>query len=147
VISEIFLHLVQSAATALATPDANGVLQPLVVLKAYPNWSRPQLEPPIAALEIASLAPAGNRIGQRAARQVLGLRLYVFAQNEVPGLSDLLEAALALQQAVASFEVGGSRVDCAFSEGQRHTNQTGTAQEDHGFSWFVTVTFPYQGGA
>jgi hypothetical protein len=32
-------------------------------------------------------------------------------------------------------------VECAFSEGQRHINQTGTIQEDHGFSWFLTVIY------
>ena len=133
-ISEIFLHLISQATTALGVQT----------LKAFPNWARPQLEPPIAALEIATLAPAGNRIGQRAARQTLGLRFYVFAQNEAPGLTDLLDAVLALQQTVASFEADGSRVDCAWSDGQRHQNQTGSAQEDHGFSWYLTVTFPHQ---
>ncbi len=133
-ITEIYSYLVQATATALATQ----------VVRAFPNWARPALEPPIAALEIATLAPAGNRIGQRAARQTLGLRLYVFAQNEAPGLTGMLDAVLALQQTVASFEANGSRVDCAFSDGQRHQNQTGTAQEDHGFAWYLTVTFPHQ---
>ena len=133
-IGEIYLSLCQFAATALGCD----------ILKAFPNWSRPQLAPPIAALEIATLAPAGNRIGQRAARQTLGLRLYVFAQNEAPGLTGMLDAVLALQQTVASFEADGSRVDCAFSDGQRHQNQTGTVQEDHGFTWYLTVTFPHQ---
>lgn len=133
-ITEIYDYLISEATTALEVQ----------VLKAYPNWSRPLLTPPIAALEIASLAPAGRRIGQQSARQALGLRLYVFAQNEAPGLAEMLEAVLGLQQAVASFEADGRRVDCAFGEGQRHINQTGTTQEDHGFSWFLTVTFPHQ---
>lgn len=130
-IAEIFDHLVSQAATALGCQ----------VLKAYPTWARPDLAPPIAALEIATLAPAGNRIGQRAARHALGLRLYVFAQTEVPGLAEMLEAVQTLQQTVASFEADGQRVDCAFAEGQRIDNQTGTRQEDHGFSWFLTATY------
>ena len=133
-IAEIYDHMVSEAATALGCD----------VLKAYPNWARPLLAPPIAALEIATLAPAGNRIGQRSARHALGLRLYVFAQNEAPGLAGMLEHVLSLQQTVASFEADNCRVDCVFNEGQRHINQTGATQEDHGFSWFLTVTFPHQ---
>lgn len=130
-ISEIYDYLCQSTATALGVQ----------VLKAFPNWARPQLSPPIAALEIATLAPAGNRIGQRAARRTLGLRLYVFAQNEAPGLAGMLDAVNDLQETIMTFDIGGKRVECLFAEGQRHTNQTGASQEDHGFSWFLAVSY------
>jgi len=130
-ITEIYDYLCQSAASALGCST----------LRAYPHWARPALEPPIAALEIASLASAGNRIGQRAARHALGLRLYVFAQNEAPGLAGMLEQVQALEQSIATSVVDGRRVDFVFSDGQRHQNQTGSQQEDHGFSWYVSATY------
>jgi prepilin-type processing-associated H-X9-DG protein len=130
-IEEIYDHMVSEAATALGCD----------CLKAYPNWARPLLTPPIAALEIASLAPAGNRIGQPSARHALGLRLYVFAQNEAPGLAGMLEQVQALEQSIATSVVDGRRVNFAFADGQRHINQSGAQQEDHGFSWYVSATY------
>lgn len=131
-IAEIYDTLVSDVATALGVD----------VIRGAPNWSRPSLTPPIAALEIAALAlPAGNRIGQRAARHALGLRLYVFGLNESPSLAGMLEAVTVFQQTHASIPVLGRCVDIVWNDGQRHVNQTGTTQEDHGFTWFLTATY------
>lgn len=129
-IDDIYNFLVSQAATALA----------VTVVKAFPNFLRPTLVPPMAALEIASLAMASNRIGQKSARHALGLRLYVFAANEV-SLAQMLESVLTLEQQILSATVAGQRVDFSFADGQRHQNQSGTEEEDHGFSFFVTATY------
>lgn len=109
-------------------------------LLAFPAWSRPAQVPPIAALEISTLSGAGNRIGQRNARHALGLRLYVFGANE-PGLAQLLDSVLSLEAETARLEISGQPVDISFSGGQRWENQTGTAQENHGFFWDVTAAW------
>lgn len=130
-VEAVFSFVASAAASALACQ----------VVRAFPNWTRGNLTPPLAALEIASLAPAGNRIGQRSTRHALTLRLYVFAANE-SSLAQMLDDVLALKQSIASVEVvTGRRVNFAFTDGQRHINQTGTQQEDHGFSWGVTATY------
>lgn len=129
-IAAIYDALVSEVASALG----------VTVVRAFPNWARPTLVPPLAALEIAGLLPSGNRQGQQNARHALGMRLYLFAENEV-ALAQMLDSVMALEQSILSLAVAGKRVNFSFAEGQRHQNQTGTQQEDHGFSFYVTASY------
>jgi len=129
-IADIFDTLVSQAASALG----------VTVVRAFPNWARPTLVPPLAALEIAGLLSDRSRIGQKSAQHVLGLRLYLFAETE-PALAQMLDSVMALEQSILTLTVAGKDVNFAFGDGQRHQNQTGTQQEDHGFSFYVTASY------
>lgn len=129
-IAAIYSFLVLQAASALAT----------IVVRGFPRWANPTMVPPLAALEYTTLAPAGNRIGQKNARHALGLRLYVFADND-PDLGQMLDSVMALEKSIATSTVAGMKVDFALTDGQRYQNQSGTQQEDHGFSFGVTAFY------
>jgi hypothetical protein len=110
------------------------------VIKGRPNWSRPNQTPPIAALEIDSIAGAGNRIGQKHARHALTLKLTVFAPSHF-ALAQMIDSVAALQASAASIEVAGQRVDVSFADGLRHQSETGVSQEDHGFFWVIAASY------
>lgn len=129
-VAEIFSELLSQAEAALGVN----------VVKGKPNWARPNSTPPCAALEIESIAGAGNRIGQRNARHALGLKLTVFAQS-LPGLAQMLDSVQVLEANAQSLSVAGQRVDILFGEGLRHDNQDGVSQEDHGFFWVITASY------
>lgn len=129
-IAEIYSFLVIRATSALAK----------TVVRGFPRWANPTVVPPLAALEYTTLAPAGNRIGQKNARHALGFRLYVFADNE-PALGQMLDRVMALEQVIAVSTVAGKKVDFALTDGQRYQNQSGTQEEDHGFSFGVTAFY------
>lgn len=129
-ILEAYDHMVSQAASALAVQ----------VVQAFPNWSRPALAPPLAAVEISDLNPAGSRIGQADARHVLVLRLYVFANTETQ-LGQMLDGVVSLKKTLASLVVGGAVARFSISGGQRYQSLTGAVQEDHAFFFSVSVNY------
>lgn len=128
-IAEIYSDLLSVAEAALSVN----------VVKGFPKWGRPTVTPPIAALEINAIREATlQRIGD--VRQVLDMTLYVFAEHE-PGLALLLDRIVLMKKTTLALDIAGQVVQLRYTDGQRYENQSGTQQEDHGFSWSIAATY------
>lgn len=113
----------------------------LNVVKGFPNWGRPNLVPPVAALEILSWFPSRpTRVGEKRARQSLQFQIWVFARHE-PELADMLESISAWDAARGPATVDTNRVEFVMSEGQKHFNQSGAEQEDHAFRLILNAAW------
>lgn len=131
-IQELYDHIVTEVAAATGVN----------VVKGFPNWGRPNLTPPVAALEILSWFPQRpTRVGEKRAQQSVQFQLWVFAQHE-PQLTELLDSITAWDATKESATVDGNNVrQFALTEGQRHFSQTGVEQEDHAFRFIINVAW------
>jgi len=129
-ILEILNDLVTQLAAALG----------VTVVKGFPDWARPALAPPLAALEITGWLPSTNRIGQRQARQTASFRFWVFARQE-PELCTLLDSLTTWSAATNAANINSRIVDLALSDGQRHTPETPAQQEQHAFLFTLTASW------
>lgn len=130
-IQEVFKHLVTQTEAKVGVG----------CVKGFPTWARPSAGPPCAALELTDWGASGlTRIGQKQARQVLGLRLWVFARNE-PELAQMLDSLADWMRAGEAPAIEGYRLDVAWGNGLRHTNESGSQQEAYAFWLPLTVTW------
>lgn len=130
-IQELYDHVVTDL---VAATGAN-------VIKGFPNWGRPNLTPPVLALEILSWFPSRpTRIGEKRARQSIQLQVWVFARHE-PELAELLDSIAAWDAAKGPTTVDTNTVEFTLSEGQRHFSTTGTEQEDHAFRLILNTAW------
>lgn len=130
-IQELYDHILTEVAAATGVN----------VVKGFPNWGRPALTTPVAALEILSWFPSRpTRIGEKRARQSIQLQLWVFARHE-PELTELLDSIATWDAGKGPTTVDGNTVEFTMSEGQRHFSTTGTEQEDHAFRLILNAAW------
>lgn len=111
------------------------------VVKGYPNWGRPSVTLPAAALEITAWTPnTPRRIGDGLAGQSLGLRLALFGRHEIE-MAEMLETTVATLAGLAAMRIDSRPVYLKLEAGQRQFNQSGVQQEDHVFSLPMTAAW------
>lgn len=118
-----------------------GTALEVAVIKGFPAWGRPGLEPPIAALETLRLtAERPTRIGQATARRRAEFTLTVFGRHEAEALR-LAQRALDWLFDNSRFIVNGITVDCEATEATRHANESGVQQEAYAFAVACALTW------
>ena len=130
-IKEVFEYFVAQAESKLSVN----------CVKGFPDWARPAVVTPCAALELAAWSPGiPRRIGQNQARQSVTLRLWLFARHE-PELAQMLDSLATWAEDGEAPVVGSSRLTVNWLEGQRHFSETGSQAEAHGFTVPLSVTW------
>lgn len=130
-IKEIFEYLVNNGETQLGVS----------VLKGFPDWARPNMTLPIAAVELAASSPGTyNRTGHPQAQRTLYFRFFIFARHE-PELCEKLESLVNWLAGLGRREIEGQFVAFRQQDGQRHEPATNAQQEMHGFWISIQVTW------
>ena len=130
-ILEIYEHLLSSYAAELSALTSKG----------FPTWARPELTPPLVALEIAGTQPYADRTGQLVAQVNAGYRGWLFARNE-PELARMLDLLWAWHKTDGSaFEIAARRVACKLRETQRHDPLISVEKEAHAHVFVVEVAY------
>ena len=115
----------------------------LQLVKGYPSWGRPNVAPPIGALELQGpLVPRiSPRVGSAVARWQCGFQITIFARHEAE-LCTLLDGLTAWLAGLAVFTAGSKRCELVIGEGVRIPSQTGAQQEQYVFGMPITVLWP-----
>ncbi len=106
----------------------------IAVVKGYPSWGRPNLEPPLLALELTGFSfeiPA--RIGQPAARRRAAFTATIFGRHEV----EMIERVDHLCDWIvrhALVQVNGLAVALDAPSGSRRAGEAGVQQEAYAFA-------------
>lgn len=133
----IFLWIVSGAGAALG----------VAVVQGFPTWGRPNLTPPVTALELASWTPVPpRRIGEAQARQLASYTFYLFARNEREMLT-MLDSLASWVLGNAAADIDNRRVEVGISDGQRYQSDTGAQQEAYAFQVTLTVAWSETNGA
>lgn len=118
-----------------------GISLGITVVKGFPSWGRPGLEPPLASLETTDYtAERPARIGRIAGRRRAGFILTVFGRHEAE-MADLVEQAVAWFLDNSRFTVNGIAVDCEMPTVARHVNESGVQQEAYACALTCVVTW------
>lgn len=126
---EIYDYLLAAYGTQLA----------VTTVKGYADWARPELTPPVVALEYIGSEPTVGRIGGQIAMQGISYQGWLFARNEpeLCRLTDLLYTWHATDG--GAFEVAGRRVACKLQKDERFVSEAGVQKEAHAITFLVQV--------
>lgn len=125
---DIYLAMADSLATALQCD----------VIDGFPTWARPEVAPPIAAMEAAD-GPivARTRVGGGPDAMAMGWKLYLFGSDEVDLLTLIDRLASWLEQSRV-FGVNDSRVAATILAAERYDAETLAQQEQH--AWVASLS-------
>jgi hypothetical protein len=127
---ETYEYLLTAWATAINATSSMG----------FPTWARPEMVLPCVALELTTGQAGIERIGQRQAQFMFGLRGWLFARQE-PELCTLLDGLITWHRTHGAFEIAARRVACALLEFQRHVPDTNNEKEQHAVTFLVQVVW------
>lgn len=109
--------------------------------KGYPNWARPDLVTPCAALEFAGFQPYKDRIGQTISTSSITFRGWLFARDE-PQLCAMVDALIEWHRTDGSaFEAAARRVACMLQALERHDPLTSNINETHAVTFLLQVVY------
>ena len=128
---EIYEYLLAQYATHLA----------VTTVKGYPDWARPDLVPPLVALEYIGSEPTTARIGGQMAASGVSYQGWLFARNEpeLLRLTDLLYAWHATDG--GAFDIAARRVVCKLQKDERYISEAGVQKESHAIVFLTQVAF------